>query len=257
MKRAFNFLGRDDLTTLFVATYVAGHVPTQVNLKLRGDPRRLAVYPASTVIQLEIHGGIISHVDVEGGVAALLNPDGVLISDGAIPREHSARIRVRLVDPETKQIIAHTRNIALDGQGDPIGADSDSLLNCVMSGTMGSVVWRVEWAGNDDRPRLMLNNSIPGLKEAILENPGYAGLLLPEVYRQILNIVLLQRYDSIEGSPQGMCASEWLELAEKHAGCEPPLDRSWDEVQIWSEKAAASFSLKIKAADAVQKLFIA
>ena len=71
MKRAFNFLGREDLTTLFVATYVEGQVPPQLNLKLRGDPQALTGYPKDTVVQLEILGGIISHVDVEGGITAV------------------------------------------------------------------------------------------------------------------------------------------------------------------------------------------
>jgi hypothetical protein len=255
MKRAFNFLGREDLTTLFVATYVPDQVPPQLNLRLRDDPRKLASYPRDTVVQLEIHGGIISHVDIDGGLAALVNVDGVNVSDGAIPRELNARVRVRLVDPRTKQILAHTRNVALDGQGDPIGNDSESLLNCVLSGTMGSVVWRVEWGISEERPRLMLNNQIPGLKEAILENPGYAGLLMPEIYRQVIQIILLQRYDADEGSPQGMCATEWIELAERHAGSEPPVDRNWEDVHAWSDKAVAAFSSKLKAADSVNKLF--
>jgi len=256
MKKEFNFLGRDDLTTLFIATYIPDQVPPRLNIKLRGDPRKLSQYTPDTVVQLEILGGIISHIDVEGGLAAIMNPDGVLISDGSIPRELNARVRVRLVDPKSKRILAHTRNVALDGQGEPIGSDSESLLNCVLSGTMGSVAWKVEWGVNEERPRLMLNNSIPGFKEAILETPGYSGLLLPEVYRQILQMALLLRYDADEATPQGMCASEWLELAEKHAGCEPPQDRNWDDIQAWSERAVSAFSTKLKAAEAVQKLFI-
>jgi hypothetical protein len=101
----------------------------------------------------------------------------------------------------------------------------------------------------------MLNNQIPGLKEAILENPGYAGLLMPEIYRQVIQIILLQRYDADEGSPQGMCATEWIELAERHAGSEPPVDRNWEDVHAWSDKAVAAFSAKLKAADSVNKLF--
>jgi hypothetical protein len=100
----------------------------------------------------------------------------------------------------------------------------------------------------------MLNNKIPGLKEAILENPGYAGLLLPEIYRQVIQIILLQHYDADEGSPQGMCAAEWIELAERHAGGEPPVDRNWEDVHAWSDKAVAAFSSKLKAADSVNKL---
>jgi hypothetical protein len=121
---------------------------------------------------------------------------------------------------------------------------------------MGAVVWRLEWGGNEERPRLMLNNSIPGLKEAILENPGFTGLLVPEVYRQVLHTILLQRYDSDQGTPQGLCANDWLELAEKHAGSEPPQDRNWDDVHTWVEKAVATFSSKLKAAESVQKLLI-
>ena len=102
----------------------------------------------------------------------------------------------------------------------------------------------------------MMNNSIPGLKEAILDNPGFAGLLIPEVYRQVLQTILLQRYDSGEGTPQGLCANDWLELAEKHAGREPPMDRNWDEVHSWVERAVAVFSSKLKAAESVQKLLI-
>ena len=256
MKRAFNFLGREDLTTLFVATYIEGQVPPQLNLKLRGDPRDLAGYPADTVVQLEILGGIISHIDVDGGISAISKSEGVLVSDTNIPSELNARVRVRLVDPTTKRILAHTRNVALDGRGDPIGSDSESLLDCVLSGTMGAVVWRLEWGGNEERPKLMLNNSIPGLKEAILDNPGFAGLLIPEVYRQVLQTILLQRYDSGEGTPQGLCANDWLELAEKHAGREPPMDRNWDEVHSWVERAVAVFSSKLKAAESVQKLLI-
>jgi hypothetical protein len=254
MKRAFNFLGREDLTTLFVATYVEGQVPPQLNLKLRGDPQALAGYPKDTVVQLEILGGIISHVDVEGGIAAVKKPEGVVISDATIPGELNARVRVRLVDPGTKRILAHTRNVALDGQGEPIGSDSESMLDCVLSGTMGAVVWRLEWGGNEERPKLMLNNSIPGLKDAILENPGFTGLLIPEVYRQVLQTILLQRYDSDEATPQGLCANDWLELAEKHAGSEPPMDRNWDDVHAWTDKAVAVFSSKLKAAESVQKL---
>ena len=256
MKRAFNFLGREDLTTLFLATYVEGQVPPQLNLKLRGNPEKLADYPADTVVQLEVLGGIISHVDVDGGISAVTRPEGVLVSDATIPRELNARVRVRLVDPASKRILAHTRNVALDGQGNPIGGDSESLLDCVLSGTMGSVVWRLEWGGNEERPKLMLNNSIPGLKEAILENPGFTGLLIPEVYRQVLQTILLQRYDSDEGTPQGLCANDWLELAEKHAGSEPPMDRNWDDVHTWVEKAVAAFSSKLKATESVQKLLI-
>lgn len=254
MKRAFNFLGREDLTTLFVATYVEGQLPPQLNLKLRGNPDILAGYPADTVLQLEVLGGIISHIDLEGGISAVTRPEGILVSDATIPRELNARVRVRLVDPNTKRILAHTRNVALDGQGNPIGADTESLLDCVLSGTMGAVVWRLDWGGNEERPRLMLNNSIPGLKEAILDDPGFAGLLVPEVYRQVLKIVLLHRYDSDEGTPQGLCARDWLELAEKHAGSEPPVDRNWEDLHAWVDKAVTAFSSKIKAAESVQKL---
>lgn len=254
MKRSFNFLGREDLTTIFVATYVQEMSPPQINLRLRGDSQRLAHFPENTIVQIEIRGAIISHVDVDGGLAAVTEVGGVNISDSLIPRELDAAVRVRLVDPESNRILAHTRNVALDGNGKPIGNNTESILNCVLSGTMGSVVWKVEWLSNDQQPKLLLNNMVPGLKESILGGSGFAGLILPEVFRQVLQILLQQMYDADDGSPQGLCAQEWLKLGVKYTKVDPPLDRKLEEIQNWTDKAASAFSLKIKAVESVQKL---
>ena len=254
MKRAFNFLGREDLTTLFIATYVSEVSPPKINLRLRGDHQKLLHFPENTIIQIEIQGAILSHIDVEGGLRAISEAEAVNIADSLIPRELDAAVRVRLVDPETNRILAHTRNVALDGEGKPIGNNNESILNCVLSGTMGFTVWKVEWFTNDHQPKLLLNNSVPGLKDSILGGGGIAGLILPEVFRQVLQIMLQQRYDDDDGSPQGMCAQEWLKLGIKYAKIDPPSDRTWEEVQNWTEKAVSAFSSKIRAVESVQKL---
>jgi hypothetical protein len=86
MTRAFNFLGREDLTTLFIATYVSEVSPPQINLRLRGDYQKLLLFPENTIIQIEIQGAILSHIDVEGGLRAISEAEGVNIADGLIPR---------------------------------------------------------------------------------------------------------------------------------------------------------------------------
>lgn len=108
--------------------------------------------------------------------------------------------------------------VAADGSGKLLGhapvirpeLPLNSLLP-LQETDLGAEVWRVEFDGEDGNPVLLVNETIPGISDAVRHDPTFRSLVMPEVFRAILTrMALVDRPDWTD--PDGPW-SDWIRVA--------------------------------------------
>lgn len=122
-----------------------------------------------------------------GTVKAIIHPSDTSLYE---VDEGSVLFRVKVVDEsgELGMLLAAADEVRPSGQATDKDEGERSFFPLVMK-DLGQAVWKVEIT-QVDRPRLVLNNQIPGLREQLLSDPILRGAILPHALDVVLNTML-------------------------------------------------------------------
>ena len=225
------------------ATGGAGETGWRFDLKLSLDRFR---FPADARIRVEAWRGTASQRWDWGTVGSPDPPD----ETGRILREvpETCRFRVSVVEAGDSGLLL--------GLADKLRPrlPVESLLPLVPA-DLGGEVWRLDYGQGDDLVVLKVNKGLPDFGRAVRADPGFRGLVMPQVLRSILERALLvDREDP--GEPEGRW-SPWFDLARNILpGREPPVvgfdaqDDRIAEADRWIDDVVGAFSAdRVRALD--------
>lgn len=99
--------------------------------------------------------------------------------------------------------------------GDDVEPAVESMLHVVVADDLGQEVWRLDF-GDEESPVLQLNKSIDGIDQIIERDAAFRALVIPEVFRTILQrAVLVAQVDPDDPEPNAW--TDWLDLAKQQA----------------------------------------
>jgi hypothetical protein len=161
-----------------------------------------------------------------------------------------ARFRVKVVDVESDlgRILAHREQIrprAEENEDDDSGGGVDRSREALLPvgfRDLDGEVWRLNL---DPAPTLELNNRREEVESEFRHNPQFRALVLPAVFRQVLNRILVVDplpLDEIRSSERW--EAKWLAFAEKFSS-DPPPEALGDEIEErrdWIDGVVAGFS---------------
>ena len=237
MKRRLNYTNRRNLT--------AEHV----KIALENQPGNLALrFTASFSFPTAWKLNPEAKVYIEAYVAStsMRFPFGT-VKEIAHPVDTTLReldagnilFRVKIVDEsgEIGKLLASAEEIRPSGQEGEESEGVRSFFPLVMA-NLGQAIWKVEIT-KSDRPRLLLNNQIPGLRERLLGDPLIQGAILPFAMQYVLDKTLLSaEFDDADW------AADWKEFVESLCGNVFPSDDEEldeDDVAPIVETAVAAF----------------
>lgn len=126
----------------------------------------------------------------------------------------------------------------------------ESLLPIDPDDTLGSEVWRLDFGEGHETAVLKLNNKIEGASEMVAGHQVFRPLVLPEVFRGVLNHALLIKGIELDDDRESAW-NDWIKLAMHHLeGEQPPyMGRNLDESEQastagWIDQAVAAFAAK-------------
>lgn len=126
----------------------------------------------------------------------------------------------------------------------------ESLLPIDPDDTLGSEVWRLDFGGGHETAVLKLNSKIEGVDKMAAGDQIFRPLVLPEVFRGVLNHALLIEKIDLDDDRESAW-NDWIKLAAHHlGGGQPPyMGPGLDESQRastagWIDQAVAAFAAK-------------
>ena len=125
-----------------------------------------------------------------GTVAAVVPPDKTELGNLSVD---SVVFNVRVIDETTDmgRVLGVCERIRPSGSDNPGETGRLSILPVMATDTLGERVWRLEFA--NDHLWLEVNSKIIGVKDLAQRNQQFFSLVYPEVVRQVLTEVTLNR----------------------------------------------------------------
>ena len=164
-------------------------------------------------------------------------------------QEHDPKIQVRIVNTDTKQIQADTRQHDLPGSGKDKGRRSLIIVReCEIP---KHELYKVEWPEDSSRPIMYLNNLEHGsIKATLLRDAAFWPLIKPAVLRSVLNIIFRDGLH-LEKSAKGHANSlKWLQLCKhKRWNLEPAPTGGYDATTMytnWINESVDNFARSLK-----------
>lgn len=186
MIRQFNYTARKRIESRHISIELVqpeeGGVPS-FNADLNLADLQL---PPEAWLELEASRGRQAMRFPWGTVGNPSPPDNRELSEVAFP----PAFRVMVLSPDnSRRILALANRIAPQGNRDKAGGAQE--LAHLIERDLGQEVWRLDFGGTDDLPRLEVNQSIEGISHAVRYDPSLRALIFPEVMRAILTHALL------------------------------------------------------------------
>lgn len=126
----------------------------------------------------------------------------------------------------------------------------ESLLPIELDDTLGNEVWRLDFGAGHETAALKLNSKIEGATEMAAGHQVFRPLVLPEVFRGVLNHALLIEEIDLDDD-QESAWNDWIRLASHHLGDKPLPDMEHDlgesrraSTAEWIDQAVAAFAAK-------------
>lgn len=119
--------------------------------------------------------------------------------------------RAKIVDEsgEVGMLLASADEIRAKNQNDD--SDATRAFFPLVLAPLDQAIWSVE-ISKTDRPRLLLNNQIPGLREQLLSDPILQGAILPFAMKEVLISMFSEEFDETTWT------SDWKEFVEDLCG---------------------------------------
>lgn len=170
-----------------------------------------------------------------GTVGALRLPGDTAITE--IETAGQIEFRIKVIDPTpgSKRVLAMADGIYPKGD-EEVGDERDSLIS-TMTRDLGNVPWVVEFR-DEDKPVLVLNSRIPGVKGRIRQDVMLQTFILPAVVAEVLTWIAWN-----QEVPDDSWQERWLKFCEKLAGEPIPEDKSEaDQWKDWIDCVASRFA---------------
>lgn len=127
---------------------------------------------------------------------------------------------------------------------------TQSLIPVHESQNLGHELWRVDFGDGNDLPTLELNASVesPGMSEIVRRDPAFRALIMPEVFRTVLDQIVFKERVDPNHNADGMWWDGWLQLAYNLTKERPPQlahstdDARHEDARDWINKVVAAFS---------------
>lgn len=188
MKKRLNYTNRHTLTS--------EHVSIALHGQGGGRPDRFTArieipaawkLPADARVYVEPYVVSTSMRFAFGTAGAVVQPADTTLAD---VDSGNVLFRVKVVDEsgEIGMLLASADEVRPTGQEGEEEQGTRSFFPLVLK-DLGQAVWKVEIT-RTERPRLVLNNQIPGLREQLLNDPLLQGAILPSAMQAVLQAML-------------------------------------------------------------------
>jgi len=188
VKRRLNYTNRHTLTS--------EHVSIALVSQKNGRPPRFSArieipaawkLPTGARVYVEPYVASTSMRFAFGTAGAVEQPADTTLTD-VDPGNVLFRIKVVDESGEIGMLLASAEEVRPAGQEGEEEQPTRSIFPLALK-DLGQAVWKVE-IGRTERPRLVLNNRIPGLREQLLNDPLLQGAILPSAMQAVLQAML-------------------------------------------------------------------
>jgi hypothetical protein len=252
VKTTLNYTGRKRIEREMISINVTRHNGQVVCFILNKlDVQGLAL-PPDAKVRVEAYYRTELKAFEFGTVANITPPLSTDLTDMAY--RVNLKFRILVVDPSDKKVLAHADRIVPD---EP--AERKPILDVEFK-DLGNQMWQVEYEGDEGRPVLCINKSIP--EEIARRDAQFMVHVYFAVLKEILTyMVFVEEVTSVE-EPAVEWHTDWLQFS-RNLGITPPevLDHAEqgfdkDKALEWINEVVAKFSdtLSSKFAEYLQKL---
>lgn len=251
MSRRFNYTGRRRLTRDCIHIHLqkakGGQAPSfSADLQL---PEGFGLPPQAKVY-VEAYAGTSSMRFDFGTVTLVQQPGNCLLED--IDEGAAVLFRVKVVDESEHvgRLLASASGIR--PEGDDVGGARKALLPLEVT-DLCEEIWQLD-VDEDAGPTLLMNNSIPGIKERLPNDVVLTGSIYPEVVRQMARMLWNPESHFDDGAQWVMDWKQWL---EGHLGREVGSDERSDPESLDQlvNDVASNFSSRYKLASLVASAY--
>jgi len=243
MKRRFNYTGRKKIPREKISISLNrdnNRRPQSFRADMRLNDLHL---PPESKVYIEAYHRTEVRRYVFGTVRNLIAPEDTGLAD--IGYSDNLKFRVLLVDESGTHglILAHADRIK------PEASLERRAILPVAFDDLGRQIWRIEFAGDDNAPLLVLNRNIPNIENIARSDPQFILYVYPQVIREVLShTVFVDGVDS-QAEPDIDWHKDWLDFTKTILpGVTIPeiLDPHQDgfdkeEVQEWINKVVEEF----------------
>jgi len=165
--------------------------------------------PTDGALYVEAYSGNTLQRFDFGTVGTLREPASTALDQ--LDLSSPVKFRVKVVDES-----GHSARLIASADGLRSEEDAEeerkSSLMIFKSVPLGSLTWKVVCGDDDGMPVLYLNNRIPAVKDTLLQDPVFRGLVLPGALREVLYSILTNLDDGGEPA-EGSWQERWLDFA--------------------------------------------
>jgi hypothetical protein len=175
-------------------------------------------------------------------------PDVLVLDE--VDRSGSVLFRVRVIDSEANpgKILGAAERIQPTSEDDEDGRKS---LFPILFRDLGAEVWKVQ-IEYGDRPKLVLNKEIPGIRHRLHQSHLLQGFLLPAALRIVLQELVRDPEDDDDDEPGWK--AEWLQFCASTLGMMEPGELKGEQKAEWVDDAVRKFCEAYQFMDGIRKL---
>ena len=249
-KRRINFTGRkrirrEDVEISLLETRLGETMRAKAKISIDSYG-----FPSSAAITIEAyHRSTGMRFDC-GTVSNPQIPDALILDE--VDQRGNLLFRLKVIDTEVDsgRILGSAERI--NPSSDENDDENRRALFPVIYRSLGEEVWKVD-VGYEERPALVLNREIPGIRHRLKADPLLQGLLFPAAFRVVLEN-LVQDDDEGEDDNEGW-RNEWKQFCRERLGIhdDPPLRLSGDQAE-WIDYAVQRFCQEYGFMKGIRKL---
>ena len=239
MKRRFNYTGREKLNkdSVKISINKTNDKPKSISAKLNLNEIK---YPSDAKIYLDAYHKTDRKRFDFGKISHIAIPEDLTIDELAYT--DNLMFRLMLIDEsgENGKIIAHADRISSEEE-----ADKKPILP-VRFDDLGQQIWKLEFAGEEGGPILLINNRISALENLVESDSVFFMYLYPAAIREILTHMIF--IDTVENpdEPSVTWHYDWLKYSKTILPNEPipnlePEGRENEDVINWIDQVVEEF----------------
>lgn len=209
MKRRFNYTGRRRIPHEKVSILLSRDGGSVRSFTATMDLNDMNLLPEAKVY-VEIYHRTESRRFNFGTVGNISLPPSTSLSGLAYPE--NLLFRILVVDESYDR---HGLILAYANRVRPISAVKRKSVLPVEFCDLGQQIWRVDFAGDEDSPILIINNRIPNIENISKSDPQFIMYVYPAVIREILTYMIF--VDGVESlaDPAIDWHGDWLDFSRK------------------------------------------
>lgn len=184
-----------------------------------------------------------------GTVGALAIPPLLVLDE--VDRTGSVLFRVKVTEsgPDIGKLLGSAERVQPSSEET---IDGKRSLFPVLYRDLKEQVWKVE-INEGDRPKLILNNTIPGIGNKLQHNPLVQGLLFPAAFRIVLE-KLVKEPDEDDDEEAGW-KTEWFQFCREGLGIhDDPSTLDEDDRLDWVDAVVDRFCRVYRFIDGIRKM---